>query len=100
MPQRGVFESLPASDGSAYREYVLIEKERGLFLVVVALPQWGEAHLYNDGEDHSALVERASEEARHLPLKEPAIGRPAPAWITFEPAPSRDRRRSLQALHR
>jgi DNA-binding HxlR family transcriptional regulator len=39
----GVLETVPASDGSAYKEYVLTEKGRGLFLVIVALGQWGEA---------------------------------------------------------
>ena len=32
----------PASDGSAYQEYVLTEKGRGLFPVMVALRQWSE----------------------------------------------------------
>lgn len=62
LVERGVLESVPASDGSAYREYVLTEVGRGLFLVVVALRQWGEAHLYNVGEHHSALIERVTGE--------------------------------------
>src|SRR3982751_4372841 len=37
----GVLEQVPASDGSAFQEYVLTEKGRGLFLVLVALGQWG-----------------------------------------------------------
>jgi DNA-binding HxlR family transcriptional regulator len=37
----GVLEQVPAADGSAYREYALTEKGRGLFLVLVALGQWG-----------------------------------------------------------
>jgi DNA-binding HxlR family transcriptional regulator len=36
-----VLEQVPAADGSAYREYVLTEKGRGLVLVLVALRQWG-----------------------------------------------------------
>lgn len=39
----GVLEAIPASDGSAYKEYVLTEKGRGLFLVIAALGQWGES---------------------------------------------------------
>ncbi|MDT7678148.1 MAG: hypothetical protein QOD82_6050, partial [Pseudonocardiales bacterium] len=35
----GVFEVVPASDGSAYREYQLTAKGRDLFPVVVALRQ-------------------------------------------------------------
>ena len=35
----GVLEAIPASDGSAYHEYVLTAKGRGLFLVIAALGQ-------------------------------------------------------------
>jgi DNA-binding HxlR family transcriptional regulator len=38
----GVLEAVPASDGSAFKEYALTKKGRGLFLVIVALGQWGE----------------------------------------------------------
>ncbi|WP_295813374.1 helix-turn-helix domain-containing protein [uncultured Nitratireductor sp.] len=53
----GILELVPASDGSAYQEYALTEKGRGLFLVVVALRQWGEGHLYQKGEARSLLVD-------------------------------------------
>ncbi len=52
-----ILELVPASDGSAYQEYVLTEKGRDLFLVIVALRQWGEAHLYRDGEERSLLID-------------------------------------------
>ncbi|MFD6528997.1 winged helix-turn-helix transcriptional regulator [Streptomyces sp. NPDC060184] len=54
----GVLETVPASDGSAYREYVLTPKGRALFPVVVALRQWGEQHFFAPGEPHSRLVDR------------------------------------------
>ena len=54
---RGILETAPASDGTAYREYVLTEKGRGLFLVIVALRQWGEDHLYRPGEARSSLID-------------------------------------------
>lgn len=38
----GVFDVRPASDGSAYKEYVLTEKGREIFPVVVSMRQWGE----------------------------------------------------------
>lgn len=60
LTERGIFETAPASDGSAYREYMLTEKGRGLFLIIVALRQWGEDHLYAPGERHSSLVDRTS----------------------------------------
>lgn len=50
----------PASDGSAYQEYVLTKKGRDLFLVIVAMRQWGEDHLYRADERHSVLVETAT----------------------------------------
>lgn len=53
----GILELVPASDGSAYQEYVLTEKGRGLFLVIVALRQWGEDHLYQEGEQRSWLID-------------------------------------------
>jgi DNA-binding HxlR family transcriptional regulator len=60
LTERGVLETAPASDGSAYKEYILTERGRGLFLAIVALRQWGEDHLYRDGERHSVLVDRAT----------------------------------------
>lgn len=54
----GVLESVPASDGSAYREYVLTPKGKALFPVIVALRQWGEQNFFAPGEPHSELVDR------------------------------------------
>jgi DNA-binding HxlR family transcriptional regulator len=53
----GVLASAPASDGSAYREYVLTPKGRALFPVIVALRQWGEQNFFAPGEPHSHLVD-------------------------------------------
>jgi len=55
----GVFDLRPASDGSAYKEYVLTEKGETLFPVVVAIRQWGERYLFEQGETHSVLVDNA-----------------------------------------
>lgn len=57
LMEAGVLELTPASDGSAYQEYVLTEKGRGLFLVIVALRQWGEDNLYREDERRSVLVD-------------------------------------------
>lgn len=54
----GVLESVPASDGSAYREYVLTPKGEALFPVIVALRQWGEQNFFAPDEPHSQLVDR------------------------------------------
>lgn len=58
LVDKGVLELVPSSNGTAYQEYVLTEKGRALFPVVVALRQWGEDHLYAPGERHSALIDR------------------------------------------
>jgi DNA-binding HxlR family transcriptional regulator len=59
LVERGVLTTEPAADGSAYRDYVLTERGRCLFLVIVALRQWGEGSLYRQGERHSVLVDTA-----------------------------------------
>lgn len=41
LVEADVLELVPASDGSAYKEYALTEKGHELFLVIVALGQWG-----------------------------------------------------------
>jgi hypothetical protein len=48
---------VPASNGTAYNEYALTDKGRGLFNVVVGLRQWGEEFLYKRGEAHSVLID-------------------------------------------
>ncbi len=58
LVRRGIFETAPASDGTAYREYILTEKGRGLFPVIVALRQWGEDFLFAGDEERSSLVDQ------------------------------------------
>ncbi|ENN85764.1 hypothetical protein RHSP_03494 [Rhizobium freirei PRF 81] len=54
----GIMDVAPASDGSPYQEYVLTEKGRGLFPLLVALRQWGEDFFFEPGEKHVLLVDR------------------------------------------
>jgi DNA-binding HxlR family transcriptional regulator len=42
LVDHGILATAPASDGSAYQEYVLTAKGRGLFPILVALRQWSE----------------------------------------------------------
>lgn len=57
----GIFSLGPASDGSAYQEYTLTEKGKGLFLVIAALREWGEDNLFELGAPPPAkLVDAAS----------------------------------------
>lgn len=65
----GILKTQPASDGTAYQEYVLTTQGERLFPVVVALRQWGERHLFDHGERHSLLVEKAT--GKPVPLMVP-----------------------------
>ena len=42
LVEQGILKTAPASDGSAYQEYVLTPKGRGVLPVLVALRQWSE----------------------------------------------------------
>ncbi|QAY91245.1 helix-turn-helix domain-containing protein [Pseudomonas sp. ACM7] len=56
----GVFDVRPASDGSAYKEYVLTDKGREIFPVVVSMRQWGERFLFKPEETRSVLLDNES----------------------------------------
>ena len=60
LVSHGVLEAGPASDGSAYQVYALTEKGRRLYIVLVALRQWGEGCLFEEGELDLLLVDRKS----------------------------------------
>ena len=70
LVDHGILQTVPASDGSAYKEYVLTEKGLGLFPVLVALRQWGEDHFFQSGESHVRLVDvRSGKPVRRLELR-------------------------------
>ncbi|MDB5619074.1 helix-turn-helix domain-containing protein [Tardiphaga sp.] len=54
----GIFTTEPAADGSAYQDYVLTDKGRAVFPIMVALRQWGEAFAFSPGEATNILVDR------------------------------------------
>src|SRR5690242_15480946 len=58
LTRQGILELAVASDGSAYQEYRLTAKGRGLFQVLVALGQWGRENLAEPGGAHMTLVDR------------------------------------------
>ena len=58
LVDEGILSTAPASDGSAYQDYVLTEKGRGLFPVIVALRQWSEAFDAHPEEIGTCLVDR------------------------------------------
>jgi DNA-binding HxlR family transcriptional regulator len=55
---QGILEVKPASDGSAYQDYVPTAKARALFPVLVAMRQWGEEYAFKPGESCSSLVDK------------------------------------------
>lgn len=60
LVDRGILEMAPASDGSAYQEYVPTPKGRGIFPILVALRQWTEEFDEHPEEIATLLVDRNS----------------------------------------
>ncbi|MEN0579355.1 DNA-binding transcriptional regulator, HxlR family [Phytobacter palmae] len=60
LVDEGILQLQPASDGSAWQEYVLTAKGRTLQTVLVALSQWGNDHLFAEGEHGTVLVDARS----------------------------------------
>lgn len=58
----GILRTQPASDGSAYQEYVLTEKGESLRLMLAALRQWGQDYLFAPDENPPPLVDRTTGE--------------------------------------
>ena len=58
LVEDGILKTTPASDGSAYQEYVLTPKGRGVFPVLVALRQWSEEFDDHPGQIATILVDR------------------------------------------
>lgn len=79
----GILEVVPGADGSAYHEYALTESGRELFSLIVALRQWGEEHLFEEGEPHSVLLDATHERPlRRLEVAD-ATGRPLTSSEAF-----------------
>ena len=54
----GILTTAPASDGSAYQEYLLTPKGRGAFPILVALRQWSEEFDGKPEEIATILVDK------------------------------------------
>jgi len=95
----GILETAPAADGGAYQKYILTNKGRALFPVVVGLRQWGEDYCFAPNEPHSVLVEsETGKRVGRLELKS-KTGRVLTASDTvvkkvIYPEPRRARRRA------
>lgn len=64
LVDEGILRLQPASDGSAWQEYVLTDKGRALQTVLVALSQWGNEFLFAENECGTVLVD--SEQCKPL----------------------------------
>jgi DNA-binding HxlR family transcriptional regulator len=60
LVDQGVLKTAPASDGSAYQEYLLTAKGRGVFPILVALRQWSEEFDEHPEEIATTLVDKQS----------------------------------------
>ena len=58
LVEHDILRTAPASDGSAYQEYVLTPKGHGVFPVLVALRQWNEEFDASPGQIATTLVDR------------------------------------------
>jgi len=59
LVDHGILKTAPASDGSAYQEYVLTPRGRGVFPVLVALRQWSEEFSGEADGFATVLVDRS-----------------------------------------
>ena len=57
LVDEGILRLQPASDGSAWQEYVLTDKGCALQTVLVALSQWGNEFLFAENECGTVLVD-------------------------------------------
>jgi hypothetical protein len=92
LVDHGILATAPASDGSAYQEYVLTTKGRGTFPILVALLQWSEEFDDHPEQIATVLVDRA----KGRPVKKLEMraedGRllsPADTMLKPRPAPRR-----------
>ena len=69
LVDHGILKVVPASDGSAYNEYVLTDKGRALLPALVALAQWGSEYLFDEHEECNVPVDSKQGE----PLKKLAL---------------------------
>jgi DNA-binding HxlR family transcriptional regulator len=93
LVDQGILKLAPASDGSAYQEYVLTPKGRGVFPILVALRQWSEEFDERPEQIATILVDRENgRPVRKLELHA-QDGRPLTSADTaLKPRPAKRRR--------
>ncbi|MBR1124993.1 helix-turn-helix transcriptional regulator [Bradyrhizobium lablabi] len=95
LVDRGILALAPASDGSAYQEYVLTPKGRGVFPIMVALRQWSEEFDERPDELDTILVDRENgKPVRKLELRAQDGRLLSQTDIAMKPTPVKRGRRS------
>jgi len=94
LVDQGILQMAPASDGSAYQEYVLTPKGRGIFPILVALRQWSEEFDERPEEIATMLVDREKgKPVRRLELHSQDGRLLSAADTTLKPRPAARRAR-------
>jgi DNA-binding HxlR family transcriptional regulator len=98
LVDQGILKTAPASDGSAYQEYVLTAKGRGVFPVLVALRQWSEEFSCDADGFATLLVDREKgRPVRRLELRAQDGRLLGDGDTELRPSPAIKRRRRLSA---
>ena len=97
LVDQGILKMAPASDGSAYQEYVPTPKGRGVFPILVALRQWSEEFDERPEQIATILVDRKNgRPVRRLELRSQDGRLLTSADTALKPRPAK-RRRSVPA---
>jgi len=98
LVDHGILTTAPASDGSAYQQYLLTPKGRGVFPILVALRQWSEEFSGEPGGFATLLVDRdKGRPVRKLELRARDGRLLADGETEVRPNPAAKRRRRVLA---
>lgn len=62
LVDEGILNRVPSANGGAFHEYVVTEKGRDLYKVIVALRQWGEKHFCEGQPTSNYIADRAKKQ--------------------------------------
>lgn len=99
LVEHDILATAPASDGTAYKEYVLTRKGKKLYVVLIALWQWGEEFCFAPGELTHDMVDKDTQKPfQPLELKARDGRVLGPADMRALPrTPSKTRRRAASS---
>jgi len=69
LVENDILEQRPASDGTAHLEYTLTARGMSLATVMLALRQWGETNLCEEGELDTVLVDKKTKQPVKLEMR-------------------------------